>query len=67
MINTKLNKADSKIMSTLIIIMLNEMWINYVQIMYAQDWKGKWKLLDLYEVGTVGNLFLPKCEYQPSF
>lgn len=52
-------------MSTLIIIMLNEMWINYVQIMYAQDWKGKWKLPDLYEVGTVGTLFLSKCEYQP--
>lgn len=43
MINTKLNKADSKIMSTLIIIMLSEMWINYVQIMYAQGLKGKMK------------------------
>ena len=43
MINSKLNKADSKIMSTLIITILNESWINDVQIMYAQGLKGKVK------------------------
>lgn len=35
--------------------------------MYAQDWKGKWKLFDLYGVGTAGNLFLLKREDQAAF
>lgn len=66
MIDGKLNKADSKIMSALIITMLNESWINYPQIMYAQGLKGKMKAV-WFVWSWDCNLFFPKCEYQASF
>lgn len=45
MISCKLNKAGSKIMSTLIMTMMNESWIHYLQIMYAQGLKEKMKAI----------------------